>query len=135
MASSDNVVRAGLTPKLKDVPTLTSMLTYSFAPADEQKMKPSNFQNCCHSTLYDPPIEEFSIVRTELKGGEIEEMGGISGPSILIVTAGGGKLSTPSGYLKTLNEGSIWFIAANEEISLKAAVDMVTYRAFAEVET
>jgi mannose-6-phosphate isomerase len=29
MACSDNVVRAGLTPKLKDVPTLVSMLTYS----------------------------------------------------------------------------------------------------------
>lgn len=34
MACSDNVVRAGLTPKLKDVPTLVSMLTYSWvAPA------------------------------------------------------------------------------------------------------
>ena len=28
MANSDNVVRAGLTPKYKDVATLTSMLTY-----------------------------------------------------------------------------------------------------------
>ncbi|KAF5193483.1 Mannose-6-phosphate isomerase [Thalictrum thalictroides] len=28
MATSDNVVRAGLTPKLRDVPTLCSMLTY-----------------------------------------------------------------------------------------------------------
>ena len=29
MATSDNVVRAGLTPKLRDVPTLTAMLTYA----------------------------------------------------------------------------------------------------------
>merc|ERR1712038_333673 len=29
MACSDNVVRAGLTPKFKDVPNLVSMLTYS----------------------------------------------------------------------------------------------------------
>lgn len=28
MACSDNVVRAGLTPKFKDVDTLVSMLTY-----------------------------------------------------------------------------------------------------------
>lgn len=28
MANSDNVVRAGLTPKFKDVPTLISMLSY-----------------------------------------------------------------------------------------------------------
>ncbi len=29
MACSDNVVRAGLTPKFKDVPTLCDMLTYT----------------------------------------------------------------------------------------------------------
>ena len=34
MAASDNVVRAGLTPKFKDVTTLVSMLTYNFAPID-----------------------------------------------------------------------------------------------------
>jgi len=32
MASSDNVVRAGFTPKFKDVDYLTKMLTYSYAP-------------------------------------------------------------------------------------------------------
>ena len=32
MAASDNVVRAGLTPKFKDVETLTSMLTYTDGP-------------------------------------------------------------------------------------------------------
>ena len=30
MACSDNVVRAGLTPKLRDVPTLCSMLAYTY---------------------------------------------------------------------------------------------------------
>ena len=38
MASSDNVVRAGFTPKFKDVETLTTMLTYSYAPIEEQKL-------------------------------------------------------------------------------------------------
>ncbi len=32
MARSDNVVRAGLTPKYKDVDTLASMLTYDTKP-------------------------------------------------------------------------------------------------------
>lgn len=32
MARSDNVVRAGLTPKYKDVDTLASMLTYNTKP-------------------------------------------------------------------------------------------------------
>jgi mannose-6-phosphate isomerase len=30
MAASDNVVRAGLTPKFKDVDTLVDMLTYEY---------------------------------------------------------------------------------------------------------
>ena len=46
MASSDNVVRAGFTPKFKDVPTLTSMLTYSYAPIEEQKMTPTDYPYC-----------------------------------------------------------------------------------------
>ena len=40
MASSDNVVRAGFTPKYKDIKTLTTMLTYNYAPIAEQKMAP-----------------------------------------------------------------------------------------------
>ena len=43
MASSDNVVRAGFTPKFKDVDTLTDMLTYSYAPISEQKMSPTDY--------------------------------------------------------------------------------------------
>ena len=43
MASSDNVIRAGFTPKFKDVDTLTSCLTYSYAPIEEQKMNPQDY--------------------------------------------------------------------------------------------
>ena len=43
MASSDNVVRAGFTPKFKDVDTLVNMLTYKYAPIDDQKMVPRDY--------------------------------------------------------------------------------------------
>src|SRR6266536_2509293 len=43
MAASDNVVRAGFTPKFKDVDTLISILTYSYAPISEQKMDPVDY--------------------------------------------------------------------------------------------
>eukprot|EP00041_Stephanoeca_diplocostata_P013159 m.227536 g.227536 ORF g.227536 m.227536 type:complete len:74 (+) comp19245_c0_seq2:977-1198(+) len=36
MATSDNVVRAGLTPKFKDVDCLCNMLTYTTEPAEQQ---------------------------------------------------------------------------------------------------
>lgn len=64
MAASDNVVRAGFTPKFKDVDTLSSMLTYNYAPIEEQKMDPSDymyvkFDRAAYSAgssaiLYDP---------------------------------------------------------------------------------
>ena len=43
MAASDNVVRAGLTPKFKDVDNLVEMLTYSCAPIEAQKMAPERW--------------------------------------------------------------------------------------------
>lgn len=76
MAASDNVVRAGFTPKFKDVPTLSSMLTYSYAPIEEQKLETTDYAYCkmnaaafksnSSCTLYDPPIEEFAVLRTVL---------------------------------------------------------------------
>ena len=42
MACSDNVVRAGLTPKFKDKKTLCDMLTYNARPAEDNLFKPVN---------------------------------------------------------------------------------------------
>lgn len=130
MAASDNVVRAGFTPKFKDIDTLTSMLTYNTAPASEQKMRPEKFRNCQHSTLYDPPIEEFSVVRTDLKAGEDEQMEAIDGPSLIIVTSGDGTMEFGSGTVEM--EGGVWFVGAGEGITLKSSKGMVAHRAFVE---
>ncbi len=40
MASSDNVIRAGLTPKLRDVPNLLENLTYVAAEASKHFVTP-----------------------------------------------------------------------------------------------
>ena len=132
MAASDNVVRAGFTPKYKDINTLTSMLTYTTAPASEQKMKPQKFRNCRYSLLYDPPIEEFSVVRTELTAGQGEEMEAIEGPSLMIVTTGSGYLISAAKKEFEIEEGSVWFIGAGEGIALETRGGMVTHRAFVE---
>lgn len=104
MASSDNVVRAGFTPKFKDVDTLTSMLTYSYAPPSEQKLPPkpypyANLNVAAYKSdslceLYDPPIEEFSVIRTVLRGssGKVT-MDGMQGPSVVICTEGEGSIA------------------------------------------
>ena len=68
MASSDNVVRAGLTPKFKDVPTLLEMLTYRTEDGLAQASRPGNHLSV---QCYAAPAwcQEFSLMRVELVGG------------------------------------------------------------------
>ncbi|KDE07466.1 mannose-6-phosphate isomerase [Microbotryum lychnidis-dioicae p1A1 Lamole] len=138
MATSDNVVRAGLTPKLRDVPTLTTMLTYTSSPPSEQILPPVKFRSTQHTTLYDPPIEEFSVLLTVLEQGQTEKFEPIDGPSILIFTELQGDASAE---LKVGQEkgsevtrtGQVFFIGASVEAEIEATGGkVVAYRAFVE---
>ncbi|EJU05977.1 mannos-6-phosphate isomerase [Dacryopinax primogenitus] len=131
MATSDNVVRAGLTPKVRDVPTLVNMLTYETAPASEQLLPPQPFRNSKHSLLYDPPIEEFGVLLTRLAEGETDAYGAIDGPSIIIVTDGAGELAA-EGKTQEISIGQVWFVGADVDASFKGTKgELVLYRAFA----
>ncbi|KAI9488533.1 phosphomannose isomerase type I [Zychaea mexicana] len=128
MAASDNVVRAGLTPKFKDVNVLVEMLTYRYGSAESQKMTPQSFGS--HSLLYDPPIDEFSVALTSLKTEETEEHKPIPGPSILIVTSGSGSLKA-QGSTFDLKEGYVYFVGADVVLSAEAGESgLEFYRAF-----
>jgi len=145
MASSDNVVRAGFTPKFKDVDVLTDMLTYSYAPISEQKMDPAEYpyvklDRAAYSSnsaaiLYDPPIQEFSVVRTELKAsGAKATFDAIAGPSVIICTKGSGKVTVGS-KSEEVKEGYVFFVGAGAEIVLESAgTDFTTFKAFCELE-
>ncbi|KAJ9145051.1 Mannose-6-phosphate isomerase [Pleurostoma richardsiae] len=149
MAASDNVVRAGFTPKYKDVDTLVSMLTYNYAPIEEQKMHPSEYpyatlNRAAYSAgsavvLYDPPIDEFSVVRTLLRGeGSKATLDPLDGPSIIICTAGKGKISVGP-TVEDIQEGFVYFVGATAEVVLESGVtgeddEFVTFKAFCEVE-
>ncbi|ORY87707.1 mannose-6-phosphate isomerase [Protomyces lactucae-debilis] len=140
MAASDNVIRAGFTPKFKDVKNLTEMLTYAYAAPQDQLMKPVKWEgaastsedNGCKSLLYDPPIEEFSVVQTEVPGGKQEVHKGVQGPSILIATSGDGKLTVGNKTLEFV-QGQVFFVGATAELTISADKDVVIYRAFVEV--
>ena len=63
MACSDNVVRAGLTPKFKDKDTLCDMLTYTASTPDRFRVAPQKDKQSEFSEIYNPPIPEFTVAR------------------------------------------------------------------------
>lgn len=150
MASSDNVVRAGFTPKFKDVDTLTKMLTYSYAPIEEQKLQPKDYPftvlnataytSGSSSLLYDPPIEEFSVVKTDLnRTGAKASFDDIVGPSILICTRGRGTI-TVGHKTEDVREGYVFFVGADAECVIQNSGSgegdddvFTTYKAFCEL--
>lgn len=149
MAASDNVVRAGFTPKFKDVPTLVDMLTYNSAPIDEQKMQPTEypylklnmaaFKSGSEVLLYDPPIDEFSVLRGVLKAnGAKATFDPLEGPSIVICTKGGGKISVGPTVME-IREGWVYFVGSTAECVLEAdslgeEEEFHFFKAFCEVE-
>ncbi|KAI8943153.1 Mannose-6-phosphate isomerase [Plenodomus lindquistii] len=150
MASSDNVVRAGFTPKFKDVDTLTDMLTYSYAPISEQKMDPKDYPHVrlnapayssnSGAQLYNPPIPEFAVVRTALNRTDAKAtFDPIDGPSIILCTKGKGTISVGPKEEK-IEEGYVFFVGATAEVVIKSEVDaedgegLVTFKAFCELE-
>ncbi|KAJ8128758.1 hypothetical protein O1611_g4875 [Lasiodiplodia mahajangana] len=148
MAASDNVVRAGFTPKFKDVQNLVDMLTYDYAPIEEQKMTPREYpfavlNRTAYSSqseviLYDPPIDEFSVIRSVLKGdGSKVTFDPIDGPSVIICTAGKGKISVGS-KTEEIKEGYVFFVGATAELIMESAGEkddeFITFKAFCEVE-
>lgn len=57
MACSDNTIRAGLTPKFKDVKTLISSLSFKMSPPPyflAKKLRPGLVE-------YRPPVKEFAV--------------------------------------------------------------------------
>lgn len=150
MASSDNVVRAGFTPKFKDVDTLTQMLTYNYAPIEEQKLQATDYpyailnataySSASSAMLYDPPIDEFSVVKTDLnRTGAKATFDGISGPSILICTRGKGRI-TVGNKTEEVQEGYVFFVGASAECIIENTGSgegeddvFTTYKAFCEL--
>ncbi|KAF4506477.1 hypothetical protein G6O67_006559 [Ophiocordyceps sinensis] len=149
MAASDNVVRAGLTPKFKDVTTLVDMLTYNYAPIEEQKMVPTAYpyatlNRTAYSSgsavvLYDPPIDEFAVVRTMLRGSWAKAtFEPLDGPSIVICTSGRGTIAVGTTKLD-VSEGHVFFVGSTAECVLESGAvgddgEFTTFKAFCEVD-
>ncbi|KAI5339142.1 PREDICTED: mannose-6-phosphate isomerase [Prunus dulcis] len=125
MATSDNVVRAGLTPKHMDVNTLCSMLTY-------KQGYPKILQGVAlgpYVTRYLPPFDEFEVDCCQLPQGESAEFPAVPGPSIFVVTFGEGIIYSSDLKGDVITEGDVLFAPANTQISITSASQLQIYRA------
>ncbi len=120
MACSDNVVRAGLTPKLKDVDTLVKMLTYKCTQPEITRGKKKD-ENC---TLYVPPINDFAMEIVEVAPGEEYQMQDVMSPSVILTLSGSGTLEQDySQYILPVSFGKAAFMSANTSATVIADAD------------
>ncbi|KAH8118040.1 mannos-6-phosphate isomerase [Phellopilus nigrolimitatus] len=143
MATSDNVIRAGLTPKLRDVPNLIAGLTYIASDPSKHAVAPLAFgvtdpfaDTRADSQLYDPPIPEFSVVRLEAERGASAKHDALRGPSIFIVTGGSGRITWDGEGGEAgekLSEGRVFFVGAKTAVIFAAEASLEVYRAFVQL--
>jgi mannose-6-phosphate isomerase len=93
MANSDNVVRAGLTPKLKDVETLCEILTYECGMPEI--LTPSDAPN--GTTIYPSPVAEFSLQRRTMNESDSLRRAARRSLEILVVIEGSISISQANG--------------------------------------
>ncbi|MBN1978496.1 MAG: mannose-6-phosphate isomerase, class I [Anaerolineae bacterium] len=123
MANSDNVVRAGLTPKFKDIETLVDILTYEMAP-------PAIIEGDADAAevVYRTPADEFQVSRLRMQPGQerAESTGG--GPQILLVTAGEAIISWEEGNAAFRRGQSVLLPAFLSGFELKATTSSEIFR-------
>ncbi len=110
MANSDNVVRAGLTNKFKDVATLLEIVRFDFS--DAGIIDPDSKSG---EVVYDTKAEEFRITRLLKKGGFRKVCKSNDRPSILLVAGGEIEvLWNHAGvdHLKSFSKGDSFFLPA-----------------------
>ncbi|WKD34393.1 mannose-6-phosphate isomerase, class I [Streptomyces xanthophaeus] len=107
LANSDNVLRAGLTPKHVDVPELLKIAR--FEPGDPNLLRPEGDGE----EVYETPIDEFRLSRFLLAPGGASRVLPHDTPQILLCTAG----SPRAGEL-ALTPGESVFVPAGEKVEL-----------------
>jgi mannose-6-phosphate isomerase len=105
MASSDNVLRGGLTPKHVDVPELLKTVRFEALGVPRVEAGGTEFGQ----ELYRPPFKEFQLQRIELGPGAEPVPLAQSGPAVVVVVAGSVLLDSPKSDLR-LHRGASAFI-------------------------
>jgi mannose-6-phosphate isomerase len=114
MASSDNVLRGGLTPKHVDVAELLRVL--DFNPTGEEQLRPAVHREGM-ALVYDTPADEFAVALLvldgEYLGHEVDASSRHDGPQILLCAEGSTTVHAKSNSL-TLERGMAAWVAADD---------------------
>ncbi|CAH0723831.1 unnamed protein product, partial [Brenthis ino] len=114
MACSDNVVRAGLTPKHIDVPTLVEMLDYTSYDKQELLFMPHlEDENSC---IWRPPVPDFAIIKIRVQSGDSYNTIVRHSPSIIIIISGQGEASDTEPV--RAKPGVVLFLKASRQLTL-----------------
>jgi mannose-6-phosphate isomerase len=116
MASSDNVLRGGLTPKFVDVPELLKTVAFE---AVAVPMLPAE-TTMLGQELFRPPFREFQLQRIVLAPGADPVPLAQSGAAVVIVTAGSVRLDSPKGELRLERGASAFLPAAEAPVNVHA---------------
>ncbi len=114
MASSDNVLRGGLTPKFVDVPELLQTVAFE---AVAVPMLPAE-TTMLGQELYRPPFREFALQRVELLPGAEPVPLAQSGAAVILVVSGAVLLDSPKGDLQLERGGSAFLPAAEAPVNV-----------------
>jgi mannose-6-phosphate isomerase len=109
MASSDNVLRAGLTPKHVDVDELLRNVDYVAAPPI--RIAPERFHGA--TRVFYAPVDDFELSVTELIDDDPHPLPG-RGPRILLCLEGWMEVSASSGDSLKLGRGRAAFVPASD---------------------
>ncbi|EFA01794.1 mannose-6-phosphate isomerase [Tribolium castaneum] len=128
MACSDNVVRAGLTPKLIDFKTLCDMVIYEGEKPEKKLFKPEIGDSC--TLIFKPPVPDFAVIQIKvpanMKNHVIKKT---TSASILIVIEGKARSNDTD-----LVPGSALFLPADQELKIENITeDLLIYQALANV--
>ena len=125
MANSDNVIRAGLTPKHADVPELLRILRFEETPAEIIKPRSQNRWEW----VYPCPAREFALSRISLEKGWPYRASGRKSLEIMLCTRGSAEISdVATGEALAVARGSALLVPAMvQEIAIEG--DATFYRA------
>ncbi|WP_028046866.1 mannose-6-phosphate isomerase, class I [Cellulomonas sp. URHE0023] len=109
MANSDNVLRAGLTPKHIDVPEVLRNVDYIAAPPI--RIAPEVFHGA--TRVFYAPVDDFELSVTEIRDDAVHPLPG-RGPRILLCLEGAITIATGDGSALTLERGQVAFVPASD---------------------